>query len=599
MTGSHPTIKRGSKGAAVEELQVKLNLVPSAAPDAFLKADGDFGPATDTAVRAFQRNRMGMAGPTGNVGPGTWGAIDAAVVAAEGAPRVHPVLHLGDTRVEVGEAQEKLNAAGAAPLLSIDGVFSAAMKTAVVTFQHTTMAIPAPNGIVDGPTWTALDKAAPGGGTRAARGGASIEEHVAVPGGGHATVPADSSLHPVIGPGNVLAGVAVKEMQQKLNAFLRSKGKAYMTAHGVKLLGDDGLWGPKTQAVLAVFQAEAPAVPLTGLGDVPTWTKLDSFGSTVGFESRTWHENVGGHRYGMTSVYSWQLTASAITVTVGINFTPPAPGQPMPAVPVATWFGDIRNTWNRFKAVKTSDPKQSIAITFHPVQSTAASARSVAVMPGAGRSDAGHWFAADPQIADTVAHEFGHMVGLRDEYQQSAADYRTTVGYEDPTGQSGGPASGATPAQVAQQLRNAMVARTNPSVTPSPALQAVTGMGQGAFAQQVIKAYQGLAHVNVPAQARIPAAPPNPGVAASPAFTTSNDLVGDLDKGLNNVDGGSIPGDKYQTIEVLTYDSGSIMGDPNRQPDQHEHGSQPRHVREFAEIVQHAKGGGPWEAGPR
>jgi hypothetical protein len=338
---------------------------------------------------------------------------------------------------------------------------------------------------------------------------------------------------------------------------------------------------------------------VTGLCDVPTWTKLDSFGSTVGFESRTWHENVGGHRYGMTSVYSWQLSASTITVTVGINFTPPGPAQPMPAVPVATWFGDIRSTWNRFKAVKTSDPTKSIAITFQPVQSTAAAARSVAVMPGAGRSDAGHWFAADPQIADTVAHEFGHMVGLRDEYQQGASDYRTTVGYEDPVGQTAGPASGATPAQVAQQLQNAMVARTNPSVTPSPAAQAVGGMGQGAFAQQVIKAYQGLAHVNVPAQVRIPAAPPNLGVAASPAFPTGNDLVGDLDNGLNNVDGGSIPGDKYQTIEVLTYDSGSIMGDPNRQPDQHEHGAQPRHVREFAEIVRQAKGGGPWEAAPR
>jgi hypothetical protein len=185
------------------------------------------------------------------------------------------------------------------------------------------------------------------------------------------------------------------------------------------------------------------------------------------------------------------------------------------------------------------------------------------------------------------------MIGLRDEYQQSAADYRSTVGYETPVGATAGPA-GKTPAQVAQQVQNAMVARSNVAAT-----NAVAGMQQGAFAQQVIAAYRALPSVNVPAQARVPAAPPNRGIAASNAFaTTPNDLVGDLDKGLTNNDGGSIPLSKYQTIEVLTYDSGAIMGDPSRQPDQHEHGAQPRHVREFAEIVQQVKGG-TWEPAPR
>jgi len=70
--------------------------------------------------------------------------------------------------------------------------------------------------------------------------------------------------------------------------------------------------------------------------------------------------------------------------------------------------------------------------------------------------------------------------------------------------------------------------------------------------------------------------------------------VKDLDTGLTNFDLGSIPNDKYQVIEVLSYDSGSIMGDPSRQADQHEHGAEPRHVREFTQIVAHTKGGA-WE----
>ena len=593
LTGSHPTVRLGSLGPAVDELQTKLNLIPSAAGDVFLGVDGGFGPLTDAAVRAFQHNQMGLATPSGIVGPATWQVLDAAVVGVENAPRAHPALHLGDQSAAVGEAQEKLNAAGAAPVSSVDGVFTASMQTVVRHFQRTRMAILFPSGNVDAATWTALDHAAPGGGSRAARGGNVIEEHVAVPGGGHATVPADSSLHPIVGPGNITTGPAVQEMQQKLNGFLSSKGRAFMTAHAVKLLADDGTWGPKSQAVLQVFQAEPPAVALTGVCDVATWTKLDAFHGTVGYETRTWHETVGGHRYGMTSVYSWHLSPSTIKVTIGINFQPPGPGLPMPAVPVASWFSDVRGTWNRFKAVKTADPTKSVLIAFNPVQSTDAAARTVAVMPGQGRSDAGHWFAADANIAQTVAHEFGHMIGLRDEYQQSAADYRSTVGYETPVGATAGPA-GKTPAQVAQQVQNAMVARSNVAAT-----NAVAGMQQGAFAQQVIAAYRALPSVNVPAQARVPAAPPNRGIAASNAFaTTPNDLVGDLDKGLTNNDGGSIPLSKYQTIEVLTYDSGAIMGDPSRQPDQHEHGAQPRHVREFAEIVQQVKGG-TWEPAPR
>ena len=84
---------------------------------------------------------------------------------------------------------------------------------------------------------------------------------------------------------------------------------------------------------------------------------------------------------------------------------------------------------------------------------------------------------------------------------------------------------------------------------------------------------------------------PNFGVQASAAFNTTGDLVKDLDTGLTNFDLDRIPGDKYQVIEVLSYDSGSRMGDPSRQVDQHEHGAEPRHVREFSQLVAHTRGG--------
>jgi len=57
------TIKQGSKGAAVKELQSKLGI----------KADGDFGPITDRAVRAFQASKGLVV--DGIVGPKTWAAF--------------------------------------------------------------------------------------------------------------------------------------------------------------------------------------------------------------------------------------------------------------------------------------------------------------------------------------------------------------------------------------------------------------------------------------------------------------------------------------------------------------------------------------------
>jgi Putative peptidoglycan binding domain len=65
-----PTIRRGSAGAPVSELQQSLNRIIGAG----LSADGEFGPPTDGAVRAFQGDR-GL-DVDGVVGPATWEAFE-------------------------------------------------------------------------------------------------------------------------------------------------------------------------------------------------------------------------------------------------------------------------------------------------------------------------------------------------------------------------------------------------------------------------------------------------------------------------------------------------------------------------------------------
>ena len=67
-----PTLRQGSRGAAVEQLQSKLSQLGHNPG----RADGIFGPNTKSAVRDFQREQ-GL-GVDGVVGRQTWSALDSA-----------------------------------------------------------------------------------------------------------------------------------------------------------------------------------------------------------------------------------------------------------------------------------------------------------------------------------------------------------------------------------------------------------------------------------------------------------------------------------------------------------------------------------------
>ncbi len=69
-SGSRPVLRQGANGPAVAELQTKLN-----GHGAACGVDGDFGPQTADAVRAFQQS-CGLT-VDGEVGPQTWAALDA------------------------------------------------------------------------------------------------------------------------------------------------------------------------------------------------------------------------------------------------------------------------------------------------------------------------------------------------------------------------------------------------------------------------------------------------------------------------------------------------------------------------------------------
>lgn len=560
----HQVLQVGSHGEEVKQAQRKLSRVQASALP--LVEDGQYGGLTQAAVRNFQTT-SGIAPANGVLDLATWTRLDAAFGALP--PPVRAVLTPGMDHADVAFAQQKLNAIGASPRLVVNGLYDAAMAGPVLVVELF-MLHRAPTGIIDAAFWTALDRAVAGGfNALEGQSATSVEQHTpSGTGDSRGVQTPGTSLHPVVGAGGILKGTSVKELQQKLN-----------TAGASPRLNVDGAFGPLTTTALQAFQgSRVPPIPATGVADAATWLAIDtaSPGSTVGFISRQWGEEVGGNaNIGMTSRYGYQITDTKMQVTVKVNFTGLAPP--------GSWFGHVPAVWNKYAAIRDVPTRKVLPIDFEMVRGTGAEAMDVVVAPGTGRANAGRWFVADPNASSTIPHEYGHLVGLQDEYQQHPGDFVRATGREPPAGQTTGPA-GQTPAQVATALQTAIAARNDVN-----ARAAVAGMAMGAWSQRVVQAYAALPSVAFPALPALVGPPPHPARAAG---ATTGNLVRDLETALRNTL------DKYETIQVLTYSSGSVMGDTGRVTDTHDHGAQPRHVAEFVGIIGRALGG-TWRAEAR
>ncbi|MCG7428068.1 peptidoglycan-binding protein [Helcobacillus sp. ACRRO] len=145
---ARPTLRLGSRGAAVKDLQNRLRQVTSWRG----AADGVFGKATRSGVIAFQKSKRLAA--DGVVGAKTWAALDAATTEpAPGGSR--PTLRKGSSGAAVKQLQARLNATtywvGGA-----DGKFGGTTLQAVYALQKA--AGLKPDGVVGAKTWAALDR---------------------------------------------------------------------------------------------------------------------------------------------------------------------------------------------------------------------------------------------------------------------------------------------------------------------------------------------------------------------------------------------------------------------------------------------------------
>jgi peptidoglycan hydrolase-like protein with peptidoglycan-binding domain len=128
-----PTQSSGNRGADVLAIQYLLQHNGQSAP-----ADGVFGASTVAAAKAFQTAK-GL-GSDGIVGPQTWGALV-------------PTISSGASGAAVRALQVELNAKRRLSL-PVDGVFSTAVRDAVIAFQ--THAGIGADGIVGPISWRNL-----------------------------------------------------------------------------------------------------------------------------------------------------------------------------------------------------------------------------------------------------------------------------------------------------------------------------------------------------------------------------------------------------------------------------------------------------------
>jgi len=138
---AEPILKKGSTDPVVRDLQEALKAL-GFSPGAI---DGQFGTATEAAVKAFQQQR-GIAAD-GVVGRVTWINIDEA-------DQSEPVLDIGSTGLPVRRAQKRMSLVGF-DVGGVDGRYGNRTAAGVRTLQQQA-SIPV-DGIVGKQTWSVID----------------------------------------------------------------------------------------------------------------------------------------------------------------------------------------------------------------------------------------------------------------------------------------------------------------------------------------------------------------------------------------------------------------------------------------------------------
>ena len=270
------TLRQGSSGQAVRELQYYLFILSAyyAAIPA-IAIDGEFGPATTAAVKAFQQ-LMGLT-VDGIVGQATWNKLYAQFtqLRTSGPVVTADLLSWPGQLFQVGSQGQYVSyitfllayAAYFYPQVQSPGitdVYTEAVANGIRSFQ--TLFGLEVDGITGPQTWNALTVVF-----------LSLM----------AREPINPTALPTPRPDQTLdygsTGPAVLQLQVWLNQLAREYQSALF-------LAEDGVYGPATRAAVLAFQ-QAAGLPETGFVDAVTWLAIRQQANLDNEEGAAWQES--------------------------------------------------------------------------------------------------------------------------------------------------------------------------------------------------------------------------------------------------------------------------------------------------------------------
>lgn len=269
--GTFPgTLREGSSGRAVRELQYYLYVLSFYFPSIpRIAIDGQYGPATTSAVRAYQR--LFNLTADGVVGPATWASIysqfgtaraSGPVVVTDQRPYPGQPLRVGATGEDVlylsylleyiAYFYDSVQAHG----LTHD--FDDELAETVRSFQRAFGL--AEDGVAGPDTWNEA--------LRVYLGLAAMQ------GAGGREEPDDPEAWPGYGLAEGSTGPAVLQLQQWMNDI----AQLYCSA---LFLAEDGIFGPDTRAAMLAFQ-KGFGLEETGVVDEATWNIIRDYAQNGG-----------------------------------------------------------------------------------------------------------------------------------------------------------------------------------------------------------------------------------------------------------------------------------------------------------------------------
>lgn len=335
-------------------------------------------------------------------------------------PPERPYLRVGSRGPHVESLQTLLHLADES--LAIDSIFGLETHGAVIQFQLARKLLV--DGIVGPQTWGALATLIPSSSQSFVGASAGAGTTTAPPPlEGDPVVGAIGSTHRTLKPGDT--GIAVHEAQMRMSAhFMRvaaDKGQPPAFAPY-----SSGVYDMLTEAMVHAFQKTngLPSRPEIG---PQMWDLLDREQTAAAYVERRGEQELAGPDGLMTthyhSKYSWIIAPPNMVVFVKMNFSGPAAGQASRAIQ------HIHDVWNQFKLVNRADPSQQLPICFLVGQSKggAETANIWLEMGDSAQSDMDNWY-VDHDLRTVASHEFGHHIGLVDEYALRISDYQRITG---------------------------------------------------------------------------------------------------------------------------------------------------------------------------